>query len=110
MTFHKDFFHDAISQIRKDGYKKTIIVGGPHPTTSYEEVLKDKNIDVCVVGEGEKTLEEIVAKLIKNKGKKLNISQLNDIDGIAYNQENHEKFSPIEKIEKVISNLATERP
>ena len=104
MTFHKDFFHDAISQIRKDGYKKTIIVGGPHPTTSYEEVLKDKNIDLCVVGEGEKSLEEIVAKLMENKGEKLNISQLNDIDGIAYNQENHEKFSPIEKIEKIISH------
>ena len=34
----------------------------------------------------------------------VNISQLNDIDGIAYNQENHEKFSPIEKLEKIISH------
>ena len=27
---------------------KMIAVGGPHPTTSYREVLKDPNIDVCV--------------------------------------------------------------
>ena len=42
MTFHKDFFHKAISEIRKEGYSKMIITGGPHPTTSYKEVLKDK--------------------------------------------------------------------
>ena len=35
-----------------------IIVGGPHPTTSFKEVLNDKNIDVCVIGEGEATLAE----------------------------------------------------
>ena len=42
MTFHKNFFHDAIRNIRKHGYKKMIIVGGPHPTTSFKEVLEDK--------------------------------------------------------------------
>ena len=59
MTFHKDFFHEAICEIRKRGFSKTIVVGGPHPTTSYIEVLKDKNIDICVIGEGEVTLEKL---------------------------------------------------
>ena len=68
MTFHKDFFHEAIAEIRKRGFNKTLIVGGPHPTTSYKEVLKDDNIDICVIGEGEVTLEEIVTELSKNLG------------------------------------------
>ena len=89
MTFHKDFFHEAISQIRKRGFDKTLVVGGPHPTTSYKEVLKDENIDICVIGEGEVTLEEILRKLINNNGSKLLPQQLDKIDGIAYN---HDKF------------------
>ena len=54
MTFHKDFFHDAIEKIREGGYQKTLLVGGPHPTTSYEEVLKDNNIDICAIGKESK--------------------------------------------------------
>ena len=76
----------AIKKIREDGYKKTIIVGGPHPTTSFNEVMDDRNIDICVIGEGEITLEEIVRKLIQNNGVKLSDNDLNDIDGIAYNE------------------------
>lgn len=86
MTFHKNFFHDAIKEIRNRGYKNMIVVGGPHPTTSYQEVLEDKNIDVCVIGEGEATLAEIVDKLINNKKKNLSYDDLNKIDGIAFNK------------------------
>ena len=84
MTFHKDFFHDAIEKIREGGYQKTLLVGGPHPTTSYEEVLKDNNIDICAIGEGEQILAEVVDRLMKNNSNKLNPSQLKLIDGIAF--------------------------
>ena len=84
MTFHKDFFHKAIAKIREGGFEKTLVVGGPHPTTSYEEVLKDENIDICAIGEGEQILAEIVDKLMKNNREKLNRSQLEIIDGIAF--------------------------
>ena len=94
MTFHKDFFHDAIANIRKT-YKKPIVVGGPHPTTSYTEVLKDKNIDINVIGEGENTLSEIV-ELLMNK-KELNYENLSKIPGIAFDEE---KYSP----EKVLNS------
>lgn len=97
MTFHKNFFHDAINEIRKTGYKKTLIVGGPHPTTSYEEVLKDENIDICAIGEGEQILAEVVDQLMKNNGKKLNKEQLEKIDGIAFVDPNYKK----QKIENI---------
>ncbi len=101
MTFHKDFFHKAIAEIRKGGYQKTLIVGGPHPTTSYQEVLKDKNIDICAIGEGEQILAEIVDKLIINKGEKLNRSQLELVDGIAFaERKNKSQYLKIEKNSK----------
>ena len=53
MTFYKNFFHDAISQIKKSGISTPIIVGGPYPTASYVDILKDENIDLVVVAEGE---------------------------------------------------------
>ena len=87
MTFHKNFFHEAIKEIRKRGYNNMIIVGGPHPTTSFKEVLNDKNIDVCVIGEGEATLAlEIVDKLMNKKKKILDYSELVKIDGIAFDK------------------------
>ncbi len=91
MTFHKDFFHDAIKQIRNAGFKKTIITGGPHPTTSYEEVLNDKNIDICVLGEGEATLTEIIKKLISKKNENFVYEDLININGIAFSRD---KFLP----------------
>ena len=97
MTFHKNFFHKAIKNIRDDGYDKTIIVGGPHPTTSYQEVLKDKNIDICVIGEGEATLVEIINKLIENKKNKLNFNDLLKINGIVFSEENFSKKINIEQ-------------
>ena len=88
MTFHKNFFHKAINSIREHGFKKMIIAGGPHPTTSYQEVLKDKNIDLCVIGEGEATLAEIIKKLIHTDKKKLNFDELININGIAFSEDN----------------------
>ena len=103
MTFHKDFFHNSIKKIRDTGYNKMIVTGGPHPTTSYEEVLKDKNIDICVLGEGEATLKDIVQKLILTGDKKyLDYENLIEINGIAFSKD---KFVP--KVQN-INELLTE--
>ena len=106
MTFHKDFFHDAIAKIRECGYQKTLIVGGPHPTTSYEEVLKDDNIDICAIGEGEQILAEVVDRLIKNNGKKLNSNQLKLIDGIAFTESKTQILNTEIKPKELAENLS----
>ena len=67
MTFYKDFFHDAIAQVRDSGIKTPIIVGGPYPTASYSDILKDNNIDLIVIAEGEITFQEILEKTLENK-------------------------------------------
>ena len=102
MTFHKNFFHKAIREIRENGYLKMIITGGPHPTTSYEEVLKDQNIDLCVIGEGEATLAEIVKRIMhKDDSKKLDYEDLINIDGIAFSRN---KFTQKTLDQKAISS------
>ncbi len=85
MTFHKDFFHEAILKIRQNGFNKMIVTGGPHPTTSYNEVLKDKNIDACVIGEGEVTLAEIIKKAMERENSLLTNKDFDEINGVAYN-------------------------
>ena len=86
MTFHKNFFHDSIRSIKKHGYDKIIIAGGPYPTASHLEVLKDNNIDLCVLGEGEVTLTEFTRKFIDNKKSKLSLKKLANINGIAFSK------------------------
>ena len=100
MTFHKDFFHGAIKNIRSNGYDKMIITGGPHPTTSYKEVLKDPNVDLCVLGEGEATLAEIVKRLLSKKENNIGSLAYEDlisIDGIAFSRK---KFVALENTHK----------
>lgn len=46
---------------KKEQPDSKIIAGGPHPTVMTEHTLKEIGADVCVVGEGEETLPELVS-------------------------------------------------
>lgn len=49
-----------VARITKEFNKDCkVIVGGPHATSYYAEILEDSNIDVAVIGEGERTLIEL---------------------------------------------------
>ena len=39
-----------------------VVLGGPHPTIEPSETLKNLNVDAVCIGEGEKTIAEIVQK------------------------------------------------
>ena len=88
MTFYKDFVHRAINTIREDGIETPIFLGGPYPTGDYKNVLQDKNIDICMLGEGEHTLTDLVEKMINNKNKLPTTNVLKKIPGIAFSEEN----------------------
>jgi len=87
MTFYRNFFHDAIAYIRKSGIKTPILAGGPYPTASYYEVLKDKNIDVAVIAEGELTLADILERTLRNDKRFPDKKELKEIPGIAFLKE-----------------------
>ena len=50
-----------IARIAKEINDKIIvIVGGPHPSMVRHEVVKKKEVDICVRGEGEETIVELL--------------------------------------------------
>ena len=84
MTFYKNFVHRALNYIRKQGVKTPIFMGGPYPTGDYENVLQDENVDLCMLGEGEKTLSELVGCMLNNENKLPSYDTLKQIPGIAF--------------------------
>lgn len=51
-----------IMQVVKENYDIPIIVGGPHTTLYFEELLSNKFIDLCCIGDGELSLLELLNK------------------------------------------------
>jgi len=67
LTMENKCLH-AIAKLAKESNNKIkTIVGGPHPTIYYQEILKDENIDIAVIGEGEETLWELLKYLEEEK-------------------------------------------
>ena len=60
--------------------KASIVFGGPHPTIMPEEVLKNENIDLVIMGEG----EDIFLKLCQNYQNK----EFYGIDGLCFKDNN----------------------
>ena len=54
-----------------------IIVGGPHPSVMYSQIVQNYNVDAVVIGEGEATFVEIVRAVEHDKS-------FENIAGIAY--------------------------
>jgi amino acid adenylation domain-containing protein/FkbM family methyltransferase len=84
LTYYRDFFHQTAAVIRQWGIDAPVIAGGPYATSDYASLLKDRNIDLVVLGEGERTLCEIAARVLENDGKLPDSTVLKQIQGIAY--------------------------
>ena len=84
MTFYKDFVHRAIKYIRKQNINIPIFIGGPYPSGDYENVLQDENIDLCLLGEGEITLSDLIDHMINNGNKLPSKKELKEIPGLAF--------------------------
>lgn len=66
----------VVKAIREFDKEIPIIVGGPHPSTNYKQILQENPlIDMVVYGEGEITLEEILNRGCKN---------LENVNGLVY--------------------------
>ena len=69
-------------------YGRTNIVGGPYATASYIDLLKDKNVDLAVIAEGELTLKEILYEMLTNNYNFPDKKVLQKIQGIAFRNNN----------------------
>jgi radical SAM superfamily enzyme YgiQ (UPF0313 family) len=84
MTYYRDFMHEIVAHLRDKGVEAPVVVGGAHPTTAYERVLEDKNIDLAVLGEGEETLLELARAMLDAGGDLPPPERLNTIAGLAF--------------------------
>ena len=68
----------TVARLIKNNFPRIIIIaGGPHPTILQEETLREGNIDVCVIGEGEVTVEDLLKALTWRRS-------LEEVKGIAF--------------------------
>jgi len=49
-----------VKEVKEKNPNTTVVVGGVHPTVATREVISESNIDVAVVGEGERAMVKIV--------------------------------------------------
>lgn len=78
----------SICRIAKEINSEIItVMGGVHPTATPYEVMKDKNIDYIIMGEGEYSFRELLNRLNNNK-------DISEIDGIVYRNANNIKINP----------------
>lgn len=84
LSIYRNFFHKTTSLIRQWGFEGLIIAGGPYATSSYTDLLKDRNVSLAVLGEGEITLAEIIGKVLEKPDNKIDLNDLEDVKGIAF--------------------------
>ncbi|MGD2087188.1 MAG: condensation domain-containing protein [Candidatus Aminicenantes bacterium] len=84
LTYFRNSFHKTVSLIRQWGFEGTIIAGGPYASCDYPYLLKDPNIDIVVLGEGELTLAEIIEKIMEHGNQLPPDDILEKINGIAF--------------------------
>jgi amino acid adenylation domain-containing protein len=84
LTFFKEFFHETVSLIRQWGFSGLIFTGGPYASSDYDTILKDKNIDLAVLGEGEYTMGELLEEMLRKDFQLPGPEILDNIKGIAY--------------------------
>ncbi len=77
ITFQKNL----VRKLRAEGFDKTIVSGGGCATSSSSLLLKEKNIDIFVIGEGEHTMLELAHAIDK-------CTDLHAINGIIYQEGN----------------------
>jgi amino acid adenylation domain-containing protein len=89
LTYFADFFHEAVAMMRQWGVKAPIIAGGPYATSDYSTILKDPNVNLVVMSEGEITFCELVEKIIQNQGKLPGENVLKEIPGLVFRRESN---------------------
>lgn len=76
-----------ITKLVKKTHDCILIIGGAHATIAHKEIIKLKEIDLVVRGEGEETFKEVISALNKK-------SSLDKVKGITFKKNNQIKVNP----------------
>jgi len=94
LSFVAESIHKTINAIKKKS-KARIVVGGPYATNATFDLMKNKNVDFAIIGEGEETISDLL-EAIKNK------KSIKKVKGIVYRDRDKIKFT---KQREYIQNL-----
>ena len=86
LTFEDAEMRETAGLVKKYLPTCPVIVGGPHGTIFYPEILTDKNIDFVVVGEGEKSFVELADTLAEER------ENVPPLKGVACRQDGQAAF------------------
>lgn len=81
-TPRRDLSFETIAKVKELGLPMLMIAGGAHPTIDPQDVLKNTAVEVCIVGEGEETITELI-KRVQCK------ESLTDVAGTVNRQKNN---------------------
>lgn len=97
LAFEHRFLDENVEFIKRHAPEALLVIGGPYATSNAPSILKENRIDYAIIGEGEKSLLNLVKTFAKG-------SDLRRVKGIAYRDGNDVVFT--EK-EDYIENLDT---
>jgi anaerobic magnesium-protoporphyrin IX monomethyl ester cyclase len=80
-SFTSPLAHRTIAAVRARFPNLPIVTGGAHPTAAWEAVLRETPADLCVIGEGEAGLGDVIAHYAGSG------MPLEQIPGIAYRRD-----------------------
>lgn len=63
MTYEAGCLHALAAEMKRRLPNCKIVAGGPHPSVAADDVMKDKNVDFCVRGEGEITFPALLGAI-----------------------------------------------
>ena len=90
--------HEIAALARVHAAEAKVIMGGPYPTSHMEVVLRDPNVDVTVVGEGEATVVELLDVLDGG-------GDLAKVKGIIYRADGEAVYTGLRPLIREIDDL-----
>jgi radical SAM superfamily enzyme YgiQ (UPF0313 family) len=87
-----------LGKVAREEIGRPVVMGGPHPTTNPEFFLNAGAADICVQGEGDYTLPEIVEKLHKR-------DEWHTIEGITFLKDGEQVQTPRRPLLKKIDEI-----
>jgi len=81
-TPRRELSFESIAKVKALGLNMLMVAGGAHPTIDPQDILKNTDVEVCILGEGEETTYELL-KAIQAK------EPVTDIVGTVNNQKNN---------------------
>jgi anaerobic magnesium-protoporphyrin IX monomethyl ester cyclase len=66
-TPRRDLSFETIAKVKALGLKMLMVAGGAHPTIDPQDVLNNTPIEVCIRGEGEETVTELLKRIVEKQ-------------------------------------------